>query len=525
MMSQAIQQSVAVNIKKNEAFAATAERLIPELFYEVCRPQHLIKVIASEEAVHGWRTEVVQSADELPSLALGKGDEVILDFGKHLVGKLSLHIGPDGSPPDAPLFLKVTLGEMPVEMGESFAEYKGWLSRSWLQEETYHLDVLPHTLHMERRYSFRYLKLQVLDTSVKYKVTFDDVSCTTVTSASPEMIVPLKHPDGELARIDEVSIKTLEDCMQEVFEDGPKRDRRLWLGDLRLQALANYETFKNYDLVKRCLYLFAAYPTDKGLISANLFMKPVVIPDDTYLFDYSLFFVASLSDYYEATQDMDTLRELWPTAFRQIELSLERLDTHDIVQDDNSWWAFIDWKDQLSKVASAQAILIYNMKSALQLATILEDHNQEFLQLRIEQLTAAALQFLWSDKLHYFVSGEQQQISWASQIWMILAGVIDEAKGKELLVRLLEEKPGLSLSTPYMMHHLIEALIQVGERERATLEIKKYWGQMVKDGADTFWELYDPENKNFSPYGSYLINSYCHAWSCTPSYFIRKYHL
>ena len=28
-----------------------------------------------------------------------------------------------------------------------------------------------------------------------------------------------------------------------------------WLGDLRLQALANYGTFRNFDLVKRCLYL------------------------------------------------------------------------------------------------------------------------------------------------------------------------------------------------------------------------------------------------------------------------------
>ncbi|MFK4470291.1 hypothetical protein ABH897_000006 [Paenibacillus sp. RC73] len=38
-------------------------------------------------------------------------------------------------------------------------------------------------------------------------------------------------------------------------------------------------------------------------------------------------------------------------------------------------------------------------------------------------------------------------------------------------------------------------------------------------------ELYDPHNKAFSPYGSYLINSYCHAWSCTPTYLIRKYTL
>jgi hypothetical protein len=51
-----------------------------------------------------------------------------------------------------------------------------------------------------------------------------------------------------------------ENCMQEVFEDGPKRDRRLWLGDLRLQALVNDVTFGHHDLVRRCLYLLPAIP-------------------------------------------------------------------------------------------------------------------------------------------------------------------------------------------------------------------------------------------------------------------------
>jgi alpha-L-rhamnosidase len=25
-----------------------------------------------------------------------------------------------------------------------------------------------------------------------------------------------------------------------------------------------------------------------------------------------------------------------------------------------------------------------------------------------------------------------------------------------------------------------------------------------------------------SPYNSHLMNSYCHAWSCTPTYFLRR---
>ena len=81
------------------------------------------------------------------------------------------------------------------------------------------------------------------------------------------------------------------------------------------------------------------------------------------------------------------------------------------------------------------------------------------------------------------------------------------------------------MNTPYMMHHFIDALISVGQTSRAVQEIKKYWGGMVQAGADTFWELYDPKRPDFSPYGSKLINSYCHAWSCTPAYFIRKYGL
>ena len=55
--------------------------------------------------------------------------------------------------------------------------------------------------------------------------------------------------------------------------------------------------------------------------------------------------------------------------------------------------------------------------------------------------------------------------------------------------------------------------------------IRNIWGGMVKDGADTFYEIYVPDDPDFSPYGDRKINSMCHACSCTPTYFIRKYGL
>ena len=30
-------------------------------------------------------------------------------------------------------------------------------------------------------------------------------------------------------------------------------------------------------------------------------------------------------------------------------------------------------------------------------------------------------------------------------------------------------------------------------------------------------------NPSESPYGGTIVNSYCHAWSCGPAYFLRKY--
>lgn len=59
--------------------------------------------------------------------------------------------------------------------------------------------------------------------------------------------------------------------MQTVYEDGPKRDQRLWLGDLYLEALANNYSFKQYNLTKRCLYLLAGLSEHNGKLNATVF--------------------------------------------------------------------------------------------------------------------------------------------------------------------------------------------------------------------------------------------------------------
>lgn len=511
----------------NLSFVDIAEQLKPTLYETVVYPTQVIEVVEDANAFQGWQTKPIESYESLSEKSFGKNDSFILDFGDHQVGYLTLALEPVGYAPDAPLRLKLTFGEMPCEVAESFDTYDGWLSRSWLQDEIINVDVLPDIITLPRRYCFRYLKIEVIDTSVRYKVKFADVYCTSVTSGDIHQVASLpEHIEADLQEIDRISVKTLQDCMQTVFEDGPKRDRRLWIGDLRLQALANYYTFQNYDLVKRCLYLFGGLTLEDGVVGACVFEKPHPVVDDTRLYDYSLFFVATLYDYYEATHDRQTLLDLWPTAFGQIEMALQRLDANGVLKDDESWWCFTDWHTELNKQAPAQAILLYCLKRGKALADALgRVQEAAHISKQIAVVSNGAIQQLWDAELGFFVSGEGKQVSWASQIWMVLAEVFDKTENGQIMDRLFEQSPAIGMTTPYIYHHLIEALISSGRKEKALEQIRAYWGEMVKDGADCFWELYNPSDKKLSPYGSNLINSYCHAWSCTPAYFIRKYDL
>ncbi len=76
--------------------------------------------------------------------------------------------------------------------------------------------------------------------------------------------------------------------------------------------------------------------------------------------------------------------------------------------------------------------------------------------------------------------------------------------------------------TPYMHHYYTAALMQTGLTGQAREHIRAYWGSMAQAGADTFWETWDPADPDASPYGGKVVNSYCHAWSCTPLIWLRR---
>lgn len=494
-----------------------AERFIPELFYKKEKP-YVCRSCLADGLVSGERNQ--------ESEGYGKGDTIVFDFGHNHPAYFSFRCRSVGSPQDAPALLHIKFCEIEKEIQEDLSDYNGWISRGWLQQEWIYIDETPKMIEMKRRYSFRYAVVTVVDTSQKFQITLEEVQRYTVSSVKDEIDCFEKRGDELLDRIQEVSVRTLSNCMQTVFEDGPKRDRRLWMGDLMLQALVNYETFRNNKLVKRCLYLFAGLPGQDGMLPASVFEKPQPHGDDGFLLDYSLFYLPILTEYYRQTKDRETLEELAPTALKQMELAMKYVDEAGVICEEGvesplgKYCSFIDWSEGLDKQCAMQGILIYALQYAREICGLLHDRRAEEQYEELEvRLKKGARKKFWDKEQGVFVSGTKKQVSMASQVWMILSGVIDGKDASELLER--TKAFSVTMVTPYMHHFYVMSLILSGDKKKALEHIKDYWGGMIQAGADTFWELYNPENEKESPYGSDCINSYCHAWSCTPVYLLR----
>ncbi|MGM0215847.1 alpha-L-rhamnosidase-related protein [Enterococcus sp. AZ109] len=525
-MTTQVQINRDVKFLHNEELLAKAETNKPMIQQTKREAVGLVMLQEDQQALSGWGMAAAeQKIAELSSMPVDNGESFILDFGDHYVGSFGIDIDSVGSPMDAPLYLRLRFAEVPAELAANSEDYDGWLSRSWIQEEFIHLDELPYQLVMPRRYSFRYVEIKVIATSPKWQAVFSNPYVISETSATTEALPQITVADPELQRIYDVSVKTLEDCMQDVFEDGPKRDRRLWLGDLRLQALANYSTFGDLELVKRCLYLFAGMTTEEGKITANVFVKPRPIQDDTFLFDYSLFFISSVYDYQQFTHDRELLADVYSVMKKQMDLSLAQMTAAGEMQFTADYPVFIDWSSAFDKTTAGQAITIYALKQFITLTETMKKDASAY-QEALDKLIHYAQHELFDHEQQLFVSGEAREYNIASQVWMVLAGVFSQEQNQQIMTATLEQLfPITGIATPYMYHHVVQALFEADLADDAIQLMKTYWGKMIEMGADTFWEAFDPNDPNYSPYGSTIISSYCHAWSCTPAYLIQKYLL
>ncbi|WP_080905686.1 family 78 glycoside hydrolase catalytic domain [Parabacteroides sp. Marseille-P3160] len=504
-----------------------AHEYTPKLVETDMKPMNIVDIVKDQQAFQGWKAVRGSSMELFYKSPIKEQSGVVVDFGEHMTGYFTFSVAPLQTTPDAPARFKFTFGEVPAELATPFDPYPGGLSRAWLQDEIVTVMTVPDTITIPRRLAFRYVKIELI-AAPNYEFTISDMKCKAVTSVStiPESLPATVSPI--IQKIDKTGLNTLKECMQTVYEDGPKRDQRLWIGDLYLESMANNYSYKQYNLTQRCLYLLAGLADENGYLNATVFERPQPHPQaKQFLFEYALLYNVTLKDYLVATGDQETVLDLWPVAKRQLDIVRQYLQKDGMMDFERvckEWWVFFDWKSDLYKEVALQGVSIYAFAESYELAKMIgKEKEVADLPVSVKRMKQAAHKNFYDKKRGLFVGTKNKQISYASQIWMILSGVASKAEGRQALSALTSTADVCRPGTPYLYHYYIQSMVDCGMDKEAKEALVNFWGGMIEKGADTFWEAYDPDNDIISPYNFYPMNSYCHAWSCTPVYFIRKH--
>lgn len=505
-----------------EFLRKAAARMPVEKRWDV-KPAALVKAVRDPAAWQGWRMEQTGSVKTLSRKSFRNGSRFILDFGEELVGRLKLKLRSETNYNDSPVRLRLIFAEFPLEIAERNKKYTATLSRAWIQDEIVTLDDMPQTYTLPRIYAMRYLYIEVIATP--NRLVFEDIRFTA-QSAVREFVPPLPEFTPEETELDRAAQRTLRNCMQGVLLDGPKRDRRLWLGDLRLEAQVNAATFRQFDIIERSIYLLAAFQQEDGRIPACIFDRPKPYDTATFISDYAFLFADLLWFHYEQTGNREMLKEMYDIAAKQFELFRECY-RNGVAEEELPAWNFIDWCGELDKATAGEGCYIFGLRKLAKIARLLrKSADAEKFGNEADALSKELKKQKFNRKKGLFVSGKADQISYASQIWMVLAEVVTGEEARLLLAKMEKCRTAVKPVTPYLHHHLLEAYRAAGEPEKMKKHLHGYWGAMLKKGMTVFPEVFVEENEFLTPYGGTdaRINSACHAWSCAPSYFLRTAH-
>ncbi len=187
---------------------------------------------------------------------------------------------------------------------------------------------------------------------------------------------------------------------------------------------------------------------------------------------------------------------------------------------------FFDWAPvTLDNHAAIQGLIAHSIDCAYDIAKKIgktDDVNNY--PTVAKQLRQAGYKAYWDSKRQVVTSGKDKQQSYTATSWAVLGDLIKGKEAQKAIRNVMNSTSAIKPGTPYANHFLVAAMLHCGMNTEAKKYVEDYWGGMVRLGADTFWEYYVPDNHLFSSYNGYtLLNSYCHAWSCTPIYFIVNY--
>ena len=354
-------------------------------------------------------------------------------------------------------------------------------------------------------------------------IGYDDVAML-YEYAPVEYRGSFKCSDPEINEMWDVGAYTMHLTTREFFIDGIKRDRWVWSGDAVQSYLMNY-------------YLFFDSPTVKRTTRLLRGKDPVTAHINTIM-DYTLYWFIGIYDYYLYTGDREFVAEIYPKMQSLMDYVLSRANKDGMLEGMTGDWVFVDWADfPMSKqgaLSFEQVLLCKSLETMKLCADIVGDSADAKLYGELaSELRGKLLPTFWDEKrqalVHNVENGRKSdQVNKFANMFAITFDYFDEATTDSVMKNVMLNPEVPMITTPYMRFYELEALCDRGLQKQVLKEMKDYWGGMLKEGATSFWEKYNPEDsgaQHLAMYGRPYGKSLCHAWGASPIYLLGKYFL
>ncbi len=331
--------------------------------------------------------------------------------------------------------------------------------------------------------------------------------------------------DEELNDMWKVGAYTMHLTTREFFIDGIKRDRWVWSGDAIQSYLMNYYLFFDSETVKRTIWLLRG--------------KDPVTSHINTIMDYTFYWVISVYGYYLYTGDKHFVKQIYPRMKSMMDYVGGRTNGQQMVEGLEGDWVFVDWADfpMDKKGALAFEQILYCksqevMRDCARLLNLPDD--ETYYADRAKRLRENIMTSFWKEERHAFIhniggsDAPSTEINKFPNMFALTLGYLSDAQKKAVMEHVMLNEAVPQITTPYMRFYELEAMCEMGYQTQVLKEMKAYWGGMLKEGATSFWEKYNPEEQgrqHLAMYGRPYGKSLCHAWGASPIYLLGKYYL
>jgi hypothetical protein len=362
--------------------------------------------------------------------------------------------------------------------------------------------------------AFRYVQLHIKTSSQPLTLK----SFTLRETSYPLEITTEIQAGPELDKIWDVSLRTLENCRHETYEDCPFYEQNQFASDSRLQMLFTYQISSDDRLARKTLEEFHASRCSDGLIKAQFpaGFRSKQIPQ------FSLYWVAMVWDHMRYFADASLVRRYLSTVDGILNHFDERVNEIGLVgQFDDDTWPFIDWvpgwnvpgkifqscmpQSYHAKGAATFNSLLYiiALMQAAELCDFMErkDTATEYRR-RGQALRNAVNKHCFEDD-RYLDGPASKEYSQHSQVFAVLSETVTGTLARQLMVRVMYDSSLVQCSSA-LQFYVFRAVEKVGLYNKMFPALLDPWRRMLADDLTTWAEF------------EHNPRSDCHGWSACP---------